>query len=419
MRPSQKLPAHQRAYPVVAAVALLIIKTESAWAQQMNLPTEGLVAHYPLDGNAEDYGGKMSHGIVTGALPTTNRDGVPGKAYSFTQGPIGSYDWIEVPFFQQFTDLSAFTLSAWIRVTGTNFVSRFLSTEGADFSGERGFRLGVNAADHPSGGGDRTGLPRFYLGTGWGGGGEDLHSSPSKYAFDTWYHVVGTYDGTKAVIYVDGNLDAEKSMPGLIIDSDQYLQIARYKGSSNPPFFAGVFQGDIDDVRIYNRALSEAEVRAVRAYDLQCTPHQAKATLQIVNGFIVGATITDPGCGYTSPPTVIIKSSTGAGATASATIADGSVSAIAILSAGSGYTEADPPEILIASPPFEPRLEIRPSRVIVDQYVVLGRKYQLESSTDLAAWTPIGEAFVATSERYTSEIVIGTAGQHFRLREVR
>ena len=401
-----------------AAVTILAFITGSACAQQLDLPTEGLVAHYPLDGNANDYSGKMGHGLVTGALPTTNRDGSSGKAYSFTQGPTGSYDWIEVPFYQQFTTLSAFSLSAWVRVTGQNFVSRIISTEGADFSGKRGFRLGVNAADYPSGGGDGAGLPRFYFGTGWGGGGEDVHGIPNKYAFDTWYHLVGTYDGTKAVVYVDGKLDAEKPMAGLIIDSDQYLQIARYKGSSNPPFFAGIFQGDIDDVRIYNRALSESEVKAIRAYDLQCTPHQAKATLQIVNGFIVSATITDPGCGYSSPPIILIKSSTGAGATASATIADGSVSGITMISAGSGYSEADPPEILIASPPFEPRLEIRPSRVILDQYVVLGRKYQLESSTDLAAWTPTGEAFVATSERYSTEVVIGSAGQHFRLREV-
>lgn len=75
----------------------------------------------------------------------------------------------------------------------------------------------------------------------------------------------------------------------------------------------------------------------------------ATATLNIVSGFVVGATITDGGSGYTSVPAVTITGN-GTGATATATLTGGVVSEITINSAGSGYTGSptisiDPPVI--------------------------------------------------------------------------
>jgi hypothetical protein len=63
----------------------------------------------------------------------------------------------------------------------------------------------------------------------------------------------------------------------------------------------------------------------------------ATATLTTVSGFVVGATITNGGSGYTSAPPVTIAGN-GSGATATATLTGGVVSGIVINSAGSGYT---------------------------------------------------------------------------------
>ena len=82
-------------------------------------------------------------------------------------------------------------------------------------------------------------------------------------------------------------------------------------------------------------------------------PHSAIATAQVVNGFVVGATINDGGSGYTKAPNVVISGGGGSGAAATATIdANGSVSSITIINSGSKYTGI--PSITIDAPPFPP-----------------------------------------------------------------
>ena len=63
----------------------------------------------------------------------------------------------------------------------------------------------------------------------------------------------------------------------------------------------------------------------------------AKATPIVVNGFIVGATILDGGCGYTNPPAIDFSGQGGDGATAYAQIDNGTVTNVVITSTGSGY----------------------------------------------------------------------------------
>jgi hypothetical protein len=147
-----------------------------------------------------------------------------------------------------------------------------------------------------------------------------------------------------------------------------------------------------------------------------CTPRKAKATAQLINGFVVGATITDGGCGYTNPPAVLIQGGGGNGAMARAVISDGKVTAVEILDAGFGYTT--PPRIVIGSPPFVPTVDIAVSKVRVTQNVVLGWKYVLESSTNAVSWTLIGPPFIADSESIATEFDVDSVGRSFRLRVV-
>lgn len=88
----------------------------------------------------------------------------------------------------------------------------------------------------------------------------------------------------------------------------------------------------------------------------------ATAVAQVVNGFVVGATVSDGGAGYTNVPVVTITGGNGSGATAKATVINGSVTAITILTPGSGYTET--PQIVIAPPPFPPRRAVAAATVV-------------------------------------------------------
>jgi len=147
-----------------------------------------------------------------------------------------------------------------------------------------------------------------------------------------------------------------------------------------------------------------------------CTPHAARATAILYNDFVVDATITDGGCGYTNPPLVLIQGGGGSGATATATISNGVVTAIHITNAGSGYTSV--PTIVIASPPFVPTVSISVSKVKVTQHVTLGRTYVLESSTDLQTWTATGPQFTAQAETIVNEFDVEVTGRYFRIQQV-
>ncbi len=190
--------------------------------------------------------------------------------------------------------------------------------------------------------------------------------------------------------------------------------------------------GEPNNLGIENYLVSEADsnhrwndwgkVQDVNSYYLLeidndiCTPRQAKATAQLVNGFLVGATLTDSGCGYTNPPIVLVQGGGGSGAVARAIVTDGRVTGLHIVNAGCCYTNA--PRITISAPPSVPSVDIVVSKVKVIQNVVLGWKYVLESSTNAMTWTATGPAFVAETDPIETEFESNDVKKLFRLRVV-
>ncbi len=81
----------------------------------------------------------------------------------------------------------------------------------------------------------------------------------------------------------------------------------------------------------------------------------ALATPIVINGFIVGATLTDGGCGYTNPPAIVFSGLGGTGATAYVQISNGSVTNIVITCTGSGYPAN---AVALFAPPLYPVLSI-------------------------------------------------------------
>jgi hypothetical protein len=139
----------------------------------------------------------------------------------------------------------------------------------------------------------------------------------------------------------------------------------------------------------------------------------------VVNGCLVGTTITDPGYGYTNNPTpaVRVRDATGAGATAHAVVENGRVVRLEVDNPGQNYS-ADA-RILVAAPPFSPTLTVAVTRVAVQMSVVLGRRYQLDVSQDFQSWTPVGNPFTAEDDTVTQELEVTNTGRFFRIQEIR
>jgi hypothetical protein len=96
---------------------------------------------------------------------------------------------------------------------------------------------------------------------------------------------------------------------------------------------------------------------------LNPVPAQAFATPQVVNGFVVGVTVTSGGSGYITSPAVTIVGGGGANATAVSQISGGAVTNITITDAGIGYTntptvEIDPPPAAAVSPTVMPMIRL-------------------------------------------------------------
>jgi hypothetical protein len=160
---------------------------------------------------------------------------------------------------------------------------------------------------------------------------------------------------------------------------------------------------------------------APNGYRLAVTPvpDQAFATAQVVNGFVVGATVTSGGSGYTTNPVVsILNDAGGSNATAIASMSGGTVTGITITDAGIGYTNA--PSILIQPPPATAFLPMV-TQVMELSFGSLSPydNYQLEFSPNASgAWSSIGGPF--TSAATTKIQYVNTTGNvgFFRVRYV-
>ena len=393
----------KRINPLIAGLVLVLLGLTS---QAQNWTT-GLVAYYPLDGNAGDATGNGHNGIAFNTQSTTNRFGFPASALAFNgiQSIAGSMIQVTNTVFN--LGQSEYTINFWFMPNDLTVGQRTLF-QGVNAS--YGIGIVFNYANS-------SGYVGYYIGPGNGFWDSMLTYGPKNdFQVGQWYSFSLTKSGQVYTSYINGQFQETHTVPASV----------GYNFDFQPLLGAGVangqeaFSGAMDDIRIYNRALSSNEVAQLYAYENNsiCTPHKAVAQAQIINGFVVGATVVDGGCGYTNAPLVLIQGGGGYGASAEALIQNGSVTGFHMISAGSGYSTNPPPTFVIASPPFVPTVGIRFSRVFVTQNVGLGHTYVLESSPDLTSWTTAVPQFTAVSEVYTNEFFISQTGQYFRLREV-
>ena len=109
----------------------------------------------------------------------------------------------------------------------------------------------------------------------WGTNGNELAQVTSKTVvpIEKWVHVAGTYDGSELKIYINGKLDGSMEWTKGIYQGDAKVQIGKYEGAD---FFQ--FWGIIDEVMLWDRALSEQEINQVMTSGLAVKPVDKLAT---------------------------------------------------------------------------------------------------------------------------------------------
>jgi hypothetical protein len=155
----------------------------------------------------------------------------------------GSSNWITVNDSASLDLTTGMTLAAWVypTVSLTDWATVIMKEQ----PGWGTYLLYAN--DH------RTGQPDNVI---FVGGAERVLSAGSHLPTNTWTHLAATYDGSTQKLYVNGELVGSRPQTGTIAVSDGKLRIG---GNS---VWGEYFTGQIDEVRIYNRALTQAEVLA-------------------------------------------------------------------------------------------------------------------------------------------------------------
>ncbi len=222
--------------------ALLVLAVVFGWSSGASavLITNGLVAGYEFNGNANDVSGNGNNGVVNGATLTADRFGNANSAYSFD----GTDDIIEVG--AVLTDPSNLTITAWIRRQDLDI--RFYQDIVAGHCGSPLF--GISPGDRPE----------FPQQLAFGGQCNDpmVLTFEGAVIEDTlWHAVAATYDGTTVSLYRDGALVNASSQSGNF-DITEQLGIGSAYGLL--PTELEPFSGDIDEVFFYDRALSPAEI---------------------------------------------------------------------------------------------------------------------------------------------------------------
>ena len=87
-----------------------------------------------------------------------------------------------------------------------------------------------------------------------------------------WHHIAGVYDGSEAIIYINGEVDNEKKFEGVLKHNGENFWMGARKSDGLP------YHGILDELRLYNRGLSQAEIEQnLEAEGLAVEPTQKLA----------------------------------------------------------------------------------------------------------------------------------------------
>ena len=219
----------------------------SAFTTTATANTSLLLARYELDGSGLDASGNGRNGTVFGAIATADRFGVSARAMRFN----GTSAFISVPPDSGLSDasLSAVTLVAWFRTTQPNTGDHWIAAKGTDFQ----YNYALALLD---------GRP---FATAWQSAGADHLAvvGPSTLTDGVWHQMVAV---------LRDNVDGKLFVDGTLVDTDLTPLGAWSKGGAGPLILgarnngsvpSSFFDGDLDDVRIIRRALSDAEAIAL------------------------------------------------------------------------------------------------------------------------------------------------------------
>jgi len=248
-----------------------IVAFQSRFIQEVS--AANLIAQWKFNGNANDASGNKHNGtpmtgiigpgtspVDGGTLPllVADRFNQPNSAYDFENGA-----YIEVPYTADLNP-KEFTISLWIKRHETNSDNYMIS-----LNTYNGFKLQLQGSNF------------LFLTIHADNGYHDVDSNPGVVPQDTWTFASVSYTNGTMKFYINDKLVKTAAVTGTPITLAQPVNLAfgqqlpkgvwNFTDSSKPFYYYGqaFFKGSMDDIRFYNRALTDAEVLSI--YTIEST----------------------------------------------------------------------------------------------------------------------------------------------------
>ena len=233
-------------------------------------PTNGLVGYWPFNGNANDESGNGNNGAVNGATLTTDRFGNANSNYSFGQGNYIRTNRL-IPNCQ-----NNFSFSTWVKSLSSIIIPSENTTQIGTLS------LSSQCVIHPTHG-SCFGSVSTNSGVGLyvGNNGVMVIEHSHDYVrtalvysgiISDWNLITVTYENKLPKLYINGQYiktgvsDVRNVHPSSGFDNTNYSDYSKsgfgssFNGQTNKGIF---FNGQIDDIGIWNRVLTQAEITAL------------------------------------------------------------------------------------------------------------------------------------------------------------
>jgi Tol biopolymer transport system component/subtilase family serine protease len=197
----------------------------------------GLVSWWRGENNANDFFGTNNGSFLNGESYTNGRI---GQAFSFN----GSGNFVEIPDNNSLdVQMGDFTLAAWVKINSSR--EHFIAGKGACGSQSSRFYMGVDNMNDP------------FLDISHSTGGTRIGTSGNTLTVGQWHHLVMWKQGQDFKFFKDGNFVLQTNQPFTFEANDAVFTIGKGNSCAPPQLTT---DGAIDEVHLYNRALSDAEI---------------------------------------------------------------------------------------------------------------------------------------------------------------
>jgi len=209
-----------------------------------------MLSWWPADDNANDISGGDT-GVLEGGAGFT--DGMVGSAFRLD----GADGRVRIPDRPDLKPNQAMTINAWVKATPTgtaqSLVGKFDHNSGSPGNpADDSYELGLTS----------SGGLTWRVETVAAGAVDDniLTVSSVHLLDDTYHHIAATYDGVSMALYLDGLLAGSQSANGTIAYIGTAMMLGASFDNGAPSFF---LNGSLDEIEIFNRALSAAEIQSI------------------------------------------------------------------------------------------------------------------------------------------------------------